>query len=70
MPRYEAAIFNQVVARDVQSGLKPRQLDEGWADTRYVEITATNDLDARRKLEARYPSSRGFVIQSVEQIGD
>lgn len=70
MPRYEAAIFNQVVAREIEEGLTPRQLDAGWAETRYIEITASNDLDARRKFEARYPSQRGFVIQNISLIGD
>jgi hypothetical protein len=70
MPRFEASITNQTVARDLSEGRKPRQLDEGWAENRYIEITAAHELDARRKLEARYPVARGFVILGITQISD
>lgn len=70
MPRYEASITNETVARDLREGRTPRFLDEGWAETRYIEITASNELDARRKLEGRYPSAKGFLIMTISQISD
>jgi hypothetical protein len=68
MPKFEAAIINEEVAEAARRGQRHRDFDEGWGDTRYIEVVA-NDLEqARRKMIVRYPPERGFAIMSIHEV--
>jgi hypothetical protein len=63
--RYEVAVHNEEVRRLVQRGERHRHLQDTWADTHYVTLTARDAMDARRKAMARYPEDKGFVIEQI-----
>lgn len=68
MPKFEIAIYNERVAAAVAEGRRYARLDDSWGDTRYIEIQARDILDARQKINARYPPESGYVIQAVEAL--
>ena len=65
--RFEVALYNAEVRRLVYDGDHHRDLTDDWSSTHYVEIRAASALEARRKIEQRYPRDRGFVIEAVNQ---
>ncbi len=65
--RFEVALYNAEVRRLVYEGTHHRDLADSWSSTHFVEIRATSALEARRKIEQRYPRDRGFVIEAVNQ---
>lgn len=65
--RFEVALFNAEVRRLVYEGAHHRDLSDDWSSTHYVEVRATSVLEARRKIEQRYPRDRGFVIEAVKE---
>jgi hypothetical protein len=68
MLRFEAQIYNKDVADLVQSGRHHRDLRDSWAENHFIEVRA-HDLDhARRRLSDLYPSSRGFVINTILEV--
>jgi hypothetical protein len=67
--KFEVAIHNAEVRQLLKEGEKHKRLTDDWADTHYVEILAHNEADARAKIEARYPASKGFVINHVLPVG-
>lgn len=64
MALYEVAIFNDLVRRAVQEGTRTPYSDE-WADVRYIEVSARDEMDARRKILAKYPKDKGFMIKGI-----
>jgi hypothetical protein len=64
MALYEVEIYNELVKRAVNSGEASQYSDE-WADTRYIEVSARDEMDARRKILSKYPKDRGFVIRGI-----
>jgi len=60
-------LYNAEVRRLVYDGDHHRDLTDDWSSTHYVEIHAVSALEARRKIEQRYPRDRGFVIEAVTQ---
>ncbi|NVJ90588.1 MAG: hypothetical protein HWE34_02970 [Methylocystaceae bacterium] len=64
MALYEVEIYNELVKRAVNSGETSQYSDE-WADTRYIEVSARDEMDARRKILSKYPKDRGFVIRGI-----
>ncbi len=67
--RYEVAIYNEKVKQSVREAERNRTgLSDDWADTRYIEITADSPEAAKRRIHARYPEHRGFVIVEVRKI--
>jgi hypothetical protein len=65
MPRFEIAVYNQEVATIVERGERHRRYGDGWAETRYIEINAPSLNEAHLRAQSRYPTSAGFVVQSV-----
>ncbi len=68
MPRFEVGVFNAKVQSLVQQGERHRNLDDGWAEIRYIEVDATDALDARRKIARRYPEHQDYVIEGVTEL--
>jgi hypothetical protein len=65
---YEVAIYNAEVRRLMAEGGRHRQLSDDWADIHYIEIQAQDKEDAKAKIELRYPSEKGFVVERVEEM--
>lgn len=63
--KYEVAIHNAEVRQLLKEGERHKRLTDDWADTHYVEVLARDEAEARAKIEARYPASKGFVINHV-----
>lgn len=69
--RFEVAIYNEAVKKSVREAERNRTgLSDDWADTRYIEVNAETAEAARRKVLARYPEHRGFVVVEVRQLPD
>lgn len=64
MALYEVAIYNELVKRAVENGEHANYSDE-WADVHYIEISARDEADARRKILTKYPKDRGFIIKGI-----
>ncbi len=69
--RFEVALHNETVKKSVREAEPNRTgLSDEWADTRYIEVKAESAEAARRKILARYPERRGFVVSEVRQLPD
>lgn len=67
--RFEVAIYNETVKKAVREAERNRTgLSDEWADTRYIEVKAESADAAKRKIYARYPEHRGFVVVEVRQL--
>lgn len=66
MPKFEVAVFNKDVRTKVREGDKHRDLDDEWADTHYITVSAPDEETARESARRRYPPDRGYVIESVD----
>lgn len=64
MALYEIAIYNDLVKKAVQNGTRSQYSDD-WAETHYIEVSARDESDARRKILSKYPKDKGFIIQSI-----
>lgn len=64
---FEVALYNADVRRLVYDGEHHREYSDDWSNTHFIEVRALNEMDARRKIEQRYPRDRGFVIEAVTQ---
>lgn len=42
-------------------------LKDDWADIHWIEVRAYSPDAARQKIEARYPSFRGYVITEIQE---
>lgn len=65
---YEALLINNEVVEAVQSGVSHKDLDDGWADNRYVEVRAGSLEDAWAKMKRKYPATKGYVIKSIVEM--
>jgi len=65
MPSFEITVYNQSVRDKLKEGERHRDLKDEWADPHYVEISAQDEPDARRKAMAKFPAEKGFVIVAV-----
>ena len=66
--RYEVAIYNQSVRDCMDRGETHRQLSDDWSEIRYIELAASSLEDLRDKIEQRFPSRRGFVIEYCVEV--
>ncbi len=69
--KYEVAIFNETVKKAVREAEHNRTgFSDDWADTRYIEVRAENPDGAKRRIHARYPVHKGFVVVEVRKLDD
>jgi len=67
MAKYEITIYNAQVREKVEQGEHHTRFTDDWADFRYIEVNADTEDEARQRVESRYPSAQGFVIDSVQR---
>lgn len=67
---YEISIFNEQVRNLVEIGESHRNLDDSWADQRYIQIKAPNKERALSELARRYPERQGYVHASIVEFED
>ena len=65
---FEVLLINQEVVDAVRSGNSHKDLDDGWADNRYVEIRADSLDDAWARMRRKYPANKGYVIKTIEEV--
>jgi len=65
MALFEIEMYNELVQRAVQNGGDSFYSDE-WAETRYVEVSGRDEMDARRKILSKYPKDKGFIIKTIQ----
>ena len=70
MPKYEVGVYNEKVREKIANGERHRFLSDDWADTHYIEVTASSEDAARSKVAARHSAHEGYVIVSVEAQDD
>lgn len=64
MARFEIAIFNDRVRQAVKNNDHSEYSDE-WADLHFIEVSAGDEQEARRKILTKYPKEKGFIIESI-----
>ncbi len=69
MAKFEFAVYNSEVRHKVADGEHHRRFADDWADTRYIEIEADNEEQARALVEVMHPNVQGFVIDEFLEIG-
>jgi len=69
MAVFEVVIFNKDVREKVEAGEHHRRFADKWADFQYIEIGAESEEQARAQVEVMYPSSQGFKIDNIQEIG-
>jgi len=67
MAMYEVAIYNELVKRAMQNGERAAYSDD-WAEVHYIEVSARDEMDARRKILTKYPKDKGFVIKGIGPV--
>ena len=65
---FEFSLYNDHVRKLIQSGESHRQLDDGWAEQRYVQIRAQNETRATQEMHRRYPEDKGYVYTSMTAL--
>jgi hypothetical protein len=65
MALFEVQMYNEIVRQAVKNGDHSVYSDD-WADMRYVEVSARDEMDARRKILSKYPKEKGFIIKGIE----
>ncbi len=67
---YEFSLYNSEVRKLVEIGEKHKQIDDSWADQRYIQVRAKSEEKARTEASRRYPERRGYVFTSVTEFVD
>ncbi len=62
---YEVSIYNQEVRALVKENQSHYFFDDQWADIQVHDVTAIDELEARKLIAERFPPDDGFVIQDV-----
>tara|TARA_B110000438_G_scaffold267388_1_gene282203 strand:+ start:100 stop:324 length:225 start_codon:yes stop_codon:yes gene_type:complete len=70
MPKFEVAIYNQEVCDEIAKGDNHKLFDDEWAELHFIEVSAENEEGAKAQLQNRYPTDKGFVIDSIVKIED
>ncbi len=70
MAKFVFAVYNAEVRQKVAVGERHKRFTDDWADTRYIEIEADNEEQARALVEVMHPSVQGFVIDEFLEIGE
>jgi len=64
----EIVIYNTEVRKLVEFHESHPRWDDGWADSRYIELPTLNIRSALKKIRSKYPRKRGFKITSITEI--
>ena len=66
--RFEVVIYNRIVRDLVERNESHKDLKDEWSENHYQEVLASSAEDALRKIEARYPAKKGFVVEKVHVV--
>ncbi len=67
MAKFEVTVYNAQVREKVKEGEHHSRFTDDWADFHYIDISADSESQARQRVEARYPSEQGFVIDGIQK---
>lgn len=65
---YEVVMYNTEVRAAVDFDEPHPRYDDGWADSRYIELPAKNIKSVIKKIRSKYPRKRGFKITAITEI--
>lgn len=65
---YEIVMYNTEVRSAVDFDESHPRYDDGWADSRYIELPAKNVRSVIKKIRSKYPKKRGFKITAITEI--
>lgn len=65
---YEVVMYNTEVRAAVDFAESHPRYDDGWADSRYIELPAKNVKSVIKKIRSKYPRRRGFKITAITEI--
>jgi hypothetical protein len=65
---YEVVMYNTEVRTYVINGDAHPKYDEGWADSRYIELPAKNVRSVIKKIRTRFSRARGFKLVAITEI--
>ena len=68
MPTFEIGIYNKEVRELISMGEHHKNLSDSWENIHYVEVFASDEDDARRKAQSKYPHEHGYVIEQVSRV--
>lgn len=66
---FEVGIFNSRVRKALEE-FEPNKTGypDSWADNQYLEVEASDEDGARKRILGQYPSAKGFVITGVRRL--
>jgi hypothetical protein len=67
---YQVGIYNKEVRASVKDNESHNHYNELWATTRYQEIFADSEAEARSIARKKFPPEKGFVIDIVVLAND
>ena len=65
---FEVILFNEQVRAKVREGEHHRTFTDDWADAHYIEIKASDEGAAMRKVHDKYAAADGFVIEGISEV--
>lgn len=65
---YQVGIYNQDVRACVKENETHIDYSDEWADIRYHAVEAIDQKEALTQIEEKYPSEKGFVVQSCSVV--
>jgi hypothetical protein len=66
MTKYQVGVYNRFIRDKVRAGEEVDPEQAAWEDTRYFDIEAKSEEEARKKIRLDYTESKGFVIDCVD----
>lgn len=67
---FEIVIYNKEVRELVEVHESHPKWDDGWADSRYIELQAISLRIAIKKIRQKYLRRQGFKILAITEIPD
>jgi hypothetical protein len=61
---FEFTLYNKKVRSLVKENQSHSFFDDHWADVQKQDVKAKDETEARHKIEHRFPSHDGFVIET------
>ena len=66
---FEVGLHNKFVRSAMRTGsIYPKNIDESWEDTRYIEVEALSESHCRLKVEYKYPKNEGFMVETIDEL--
>ena len=62
---FEVSVYNKEVRSLVKENQSHSYFDDYWADIQKQDVEAKDETEARQKIEHRFPTNDGFVVESI-----